>query len=259
MLSDKHNQPYSKMVHWLRCILNFFLLLSSIRYLRGCDSSIHYDPAGPLTEIHSILLVVKTGSKLVYIIWYELSPLPSFEISFLDLFVYIKNTHWHAYTSMNTHIHSPTHNFTRTHTHTHTHTNTYTHTHKHTHPRKKNAPSQIRMYTHTRRTHTHEHKHIHDYTRRQTHTYKRTHTRTHVLTNKKNRHPLKHACTHAHALTNTLYSREPAVLFRVCASACESWRGEGRKSEKTSQDLVARAQDSEQTNQISVTRKLHVN
>ena len=55
------------------------------------------------------------------------------------------------------------------------------------------------------------------------------------------------------------YSREPAVFFRVCACACESWRGDGRKSEKTCQELVARAQDSEQTNQISVTRKLHAN
>ena len=49
ILSDKHNQPYSKMLYWLCCKLSFFLLLSSIRCLRGSRSSIH-NPAGPLTE-----------------------------------------------------------------------------------------------------------------------------------------------------------------------------------------------------------------
>ena len=55
--------------------------------------------------------------------------------------------------------------------------------------------------------------------------------------------------------------REPAVLFRVCACACKCGREEGRKnsSEQTCQDLLARAQDSEQTNKIVVTRKLHIN
>ena len=62
MLSDKHNQPYSKMVHWLRWRLSFFLLRSLIRCLRGSRSSIH-DPAGPLTETHSTLPVVKAGSQ----------------------------------------------------------------------------------------------------------------------------------------------------------------------------------------------------
>ena len=60
MLSDKHNQPYSKMVNWLSCRLSFFLHRPSIRCLRGFDSSIH-DPASPLTETHSILPVVKAG------------------------------------------------------------------------------------------------------------------------------------------------------------------------------------------------------
>ena len=56
-------------------------------------------------------------------------------------------------------------------------------------------------------------------------------------------------------------AREPAVNFLVYACAFESWPGEGRKNslKQTSQDLVARAQDSEPTNQIAVTRKLHVN
>ena len=72
MHSDKHNQPYSKMVHWLRCRLSFFLLRSSIRCLRGFDSSIH-DPAGPRTETHSILPVVKAGfqTSLYYMVLFR--------------------------------------------------------------------------------------------------------------------------------------------------------------------------------------------
>ena len=62
ILSDKHNQPYSNIVDWLRCRLSFFLLRSSIRFLQGSRSSIH-DPAGPLTETHSTLPVVKEGSQ----------------------------------------------------------------------------------------------------------------------------------------------------------------------------------------------------
>ena len=64
MLSDKHNQHYSKILYWLRCKLSFFLLLSSIRCLlvRVSLSSID-DPADPLTETHSILPVVKAGSQ----------------------------------------------------------------------------------------------------------------------------------------------------------------------------------------------------
>ena len=47
MLSDKHNQPYSKMVHWLRCRLSFSLLSLSIRCLRGSRSS----PCRPTFEL----------------------------------------------------------------------------------------------------------------------------------------------------------------------------------------------------------------
>ena len=68
MLSDKHKQPYSKMVHWLLCRLSIFLLRSSIRCLRGSHTSIH-DPAGPLTETHSTLpLFVGMG---VCLLWRE--------------------------------------------------------------------------------------------------------------------------------------------------------------------------------------------
>ena len=68
MLYDKHNQPYSKMVHWLRCRLSIFLLRSSIRCLRRSHSSNH-DPAGPLTETHSTLpLFVCMG---VCLLWRE--------------------------------------------------------------------------------------------------------------------------------------------------------------------------------------------
>ena len=62
ILSDKHNQSYSKMVHWLSCRLSFFLLRSSIRCLQGSRSSIH-DLAGPLTDTHSTLHVLKAGSQ----------------------------------------------------------------------------------------------------------------------------------------------------------------------------------------------------
>ena len=55
--------------------------------------------------------------------------------------------------------------------------------------------------------------------------------------------------------------REPAVFFRVCACACESGRGKGRKntSGHTGQVFVAPTQDLELTNQTAATRKLHVN
>ena len=45
MLSDKHNQHYSKMVHWLRFRLSLYLLRSSIRCLRG--SLLHSRPHRP--------------------------------------------------------------------------------------------------------------------------------------------------------------------------------------------------------------------
>ena len=47
----QHNQPYSKMVHWLRCRLSFSLLRSSIRCLRGSRSSIHHPGRRPTFEL----------------------------------------------------------------------------------------------------------------------------------------------------------------------------------------------------------------
>ena len=49
--------------------------------------------------------------------------------------------------------------------------------------------------------------------------------------------------------------------FSVCACACESGRGKGRKntSGHTGQVFVAPTQDLELTNQIAATRKLHIN
>ena len=60
MLTDKHNQPYSKMVHWLHCRLSFSLLRSSMRCLRGSRSSIHH-PTGPPSSSLNIDLACGEG------------------------------------------------------------------------------------------------------------------------------------------------------------------------------------------------------
>ena len=41
-IAEKHNKPYGKTLHWLRCRLNFSLLRSSIMCLRGSCSACHY-------------------------------------------------------------------------------------------------------------------------------------------------------------------------------------------------------------------------
>ena len=41
MIAEKNNKTYSKTIHWLRCRLNFSLLRSAIRCLRGSRSALH--------------------------------------------------------------------------------------------------------------------------------------------------------------------------------------------------------------------------
>ena len=40
-IAEKHNKPYGKTLHWLRCRLNFSLLRSAIMCLRGSRSACH--------------------------------------------------------------------------------------------------------------------------------------------------------------------------------------------------------------------------
>ena len=50
MIAEKHNKPYSKTIHWIRCRLNFSLLRSSIMCLRGSRSA-HHRPADPTNNM----------------------------------------------------------------------------------------------------------------------------------------------------------------------------------------------------------------
>ena len=50
MILDKHSQPYSLTLFWLRCKLGFSLLRSAIMCLRGCRSAL-YHPAGSLCDV----------------------------------------------------------------------------------------------------------------------------------------------------------------------------------------------------------------
>ena len=47
MIAEKHEKPYGKTIHWIRCRLNFSLLRSAIMCLHGARSAVHR-PAGPL-------------------------------------------------------------------------------------------------------------------------------------------------------------------------------------------------------------------
>ena len=61
LIASKYGKPYGRTIHWLRCRLNFSLLRSAIRCLRGsCSSSIHH-PAGPF-NLHT----PKAGSQTNY-------------------------------------------------------------------------------------------------------------------------------------------------------------------------------------------------
>ena len=60
MIADKHNKPYSKTIHWIRCRLNFSLLRSSILCLRGSRSA-HHRPAGPPITTNTMDLACSEG------------------------------------------------------------------------------------------------------------------------------------------------------------------------------------------------------
>ena len=48
MLSEKRDVPYSKMIGWIRCHLNFALLKASIMPVRGARSSAYRPANGAL-------------------------------------------------------------------------------------------------------------------------------------------------------------------------------------------------------------------
>ena len=50
MLAQKQDKPYSKVMHWIRCRLNYSLLRSAIMCLRGSRSSIHRPAQAPATS-----------------------------------------------------------------------------------------------------------------------------------------------------------------------------------------------------------------
>ena len=60
MIAEKHNKPYSKTIHWIRCRLNFSLLRSSIMCLRGSRSA-HHRPAGPPITTNTMDLACSEG------------------------------------------------------------------------------------------------------------------------------------------------------------------------------------------------------
>ena len=60
MIAEKHNKPYSKTIHWIRCRLNFSLLRSSITCLRGSRSAYHR-PAGPPITTNTMDLACSEG------------------------------------------------------------------------------------------------------------------------------------------------------------------------------------------------------
>ena len=60
MIAEKHNKPYSKTIHWIRCRLNFSLLRSSIMCLRGSRSAYHH-PAGPPITTNTMDLACSEG------------------------------------------------------------------------------------------------------------------------------------------------------------------------------------------------------
>ena len=46
MIAEKHDKPYSRTIHWIRCRLSFSLLQSAIMCIRGSRSA-HHSPAAP--------------------------------------------------------------------------------------------------------------------------------------------------------------------------------------------------------------------
>ena len=60
MISSKHDKPYSRTMHWIRCRLSFSLLRSAIMCLRGSRSAVHR-PAGPHITIDTMDLACSDG------------------------------------------------------------------------------------------------------------------------------------------------------------------------------------------------------
>ena len=63
MLSERNEQHYSQVLHWIRCRLNFSLLQSFIMCLRGARSSYHHPANSRLNSGH-IDLVLAEGKLL---------------------------------------------------------------------------------------------------------------------------------------------------------------------------------------------------
>ena len=78
MISSKHNKPYSRTMHWIRCRLSFSLLRSAIMCLRGSRSAVHR-PAGPHITIDTMDLACSDGQA-------ELSKVAVVDYSLLLIF-----------------------------------------------------------------------------------------------------------------------------------------------------------------------------
>ena len=59
ILAERRGQPYSKIIGWLQCVLNFSLIRSAIQCIRGARSARHR-PCRPSTD-SSIALVAEEG------------------------------------------------------------------------------------------------------------------------------------------------------------------------------------------------------
>lgn len=53
---EKHDKPFSKVIHWIHCRLNFSLPRSAIMCLRGSHSALHCPDSPPSTKIWPALL-----------------------------------------------------------------------------------------------------------------------------------------------------------------------------------------------------------
>ena len=60
LIAEKQDKPYSRMIHWIRCRLNFSLLRSAIMCLRGSRSALHR-PDSPPTTTTNIDLACSEG------------------------------------------------------------------------------------------------------------------------------------------------------------------------------------------------------
>ena len=61
MISSKHDKPYSRTMHWIRCRLSFSLLRSAIMCLRGSRSASNRPATGPLITVDTMDLACSEG------------------------------------------------------------------------------------------------------------------------------------------------------------------------------------------------------